>query len=210
MPNPATTLDPDDFYNFTGSSWHAYYLYTGIDPLPKITASKAVFFDCEATGLDPEQARIVDLCLCIRHEGQETWKERLINPEGPIPEEASRIHHITDSMVADHLPFRAIARSLATLLEGAAVIAHNARGYDVPLLRAEFKRAGVTWEPAQVIDTLPLARQRFKGRRSYALQSMAKDFGFRERNAHRARPDVETLLDLWHLLLTQDVERRAA
>jgi DNA polymerase III epsilon subunit-like protein len=205
--------DPDDFYNTEAQGWWAYHLYTGVEPLPKLTTTKAVFFDCEATGLDPEEARIVDLCLYIRHEGREEWKDRLINPEGPIPPDSTRVHGITDEMVRDCLPFRTVAKSLATLLEGAAVIAHNARGYDVPLLRAEFRRAGITWEPAQVIDTLPLSRQRFRGRRSYALQNLARDFGFRERAKHRARPDVETLLDLWSLLLTQDMEqpaRRAA
>jgi DNA polymerase-3 subunit epsilon len=194
------------FYDVTTPfpCWQAYYLYSGVEPIPKITTPAVAFFDLESTGLDPEEDRIVDLAVCIRRDGREEWKERLINPERPIPPEASKIHGITDEMVKDCLPFRAVARSLATLLEGACLVAHNARGYDVPMIVAEFRRAGITFEPAQVIDTLPVARQRLPRRRSYRLQDIAKDLGFPERSAHRARPDVETMMDLWKVLITRD------
>jgi DNA polymerase-3 subunit epsilon len=207
-------LPSEDFYNMTTPfpCYRAFFLYFGYEPIPQIKTPKVIFFDVETTGLDVRKDRIIDLALCVRdaQTGREEWKDRLIHPEGPIDQGSIAIHGITDEMVAGALPFRAVAKSLAALLSDATLIAHNGDEYDVPILQNEMRRAGIEWEPTATIDTLRLARRIIPGlgRNQYRLQALAERFGFPKRAAHRAKPDVETLIDLWNTLLNRDAQRQ--
>ena len=69
----------------------------------KLKLSKPIaFFDLETTGVDVAKDRIVEIAvLKIQPNGQKDMKIRRINPEMPIPKEASDIHGITNEDVAD-------------------------------------------------------------------------------------------------------------
>lgn len=103
-------------------------------------------FDLEATGADPLQDRIVDVCVIRREpDGSETTFSSLVDPGVPIPPEATAIHKITDAMVAGAPRFADLVPRLVETFYGADLAGYNAVRYDVPLLTAEFKRAGVDW-----------------------------------------------------------------
>ncbi len=103
-----------------------------------------VFFDIESTGVEPARDRIVELSLIkILPDGGEETKTRRINPEIPIPPEASAIHGIRDEDVAGCPAFRHIARSLAEFIEGCDLAGYNSNKFDIPLLVEEFLRAGI-------------------------------------------------------------------
>ena len=75
-----------------------------------------VFFDLETTGTNITHDRIVEISLIkVMPDGTEVEKTRRLNPEMPIPAEATAIHHITDEDVASEPTFRQIANSLAHL-----------------------------------------------------------------------------------------------
>ena len=59
-----------------------------------------VCLDCETTGLEPTEDRLIEIGLMIFtfKEIQESY-ETLIDPQRPIPEVTIAIHHITDEMV---------------------------------------------------------------------------------------------------------------
>ena len=103
-----------------------------------------VFIDLETTGINISKDRIVEISvLKVFPNGKEESKTRRINPEIPIPAEATAIHGITDEDVKDCPRFQAIARSLATLIEGCDLAGFNSNRFDIPLLVEEFLRAGV-------------------------------------------------------------------
>jgi DNA polymerase-3 subunit epsilon len=55
--------------------------------------------DCESTGLDIQAARIVEIGFqCWTQEGMTKEWRSLVNPDMPIPEAATAVHHITDAM----------------------------------------------------------------------------------------------------------------
>jgi DNA polymerase-3 subunit epsilon len=120
-----------------------------------------VFFDLETTGLDLGKDRAVSIAtLKIDLEGKTTEKKILINPEMPIPKEASDIHGITDEMVADAPTFRQISKSLFSHFENCDIAGYNSDYYDVPLLMKEFSRCGInfpTWE-LNLVDVLKFER----------------------------------------------------
>ena len=54
-----------------------------------------IFFDLETTGLNITKDKIVEISLIkVYPDGREEEKTRRLNPEMPIPEEASSVHGI--------------------------------------------------------------------------------------------------------------------
>ena len=71
-----------------------------------------VFFDLESTGTDPGTDRIVEIsALRIDPDGSRAARTRRLNPERPIPSEATAIHGIRDEDIRDEPTFRQVARS---------------------------------------------------------------------------------------------------
>jgi DNA polymerase-3 subunit epsilon len=64
----------------------------------------------------------------------------------PIPPEASAVHGITDADVADEPAFAQTARSLLELLDPCDLAGFNVRRFDLPILIAEFRRAGLRFD----------------------------------------------------------------
>lgn len=79
----------------------------------------------------------------VAPDGEKTIKTRRINPEMPIPAEATAIHHITDEDVKDCPTFKQIAKSLKAFMEGCDFGGFNSNRFDLPVLVEEFLRAGV-------------------------------------------------------------------
>ncbi len=103
-----------------------------------------IFFDLETTGTDTSNDRIVEISMVkVAPDGEKTIKTRRINPEMPIPAEATAIHHITDEDVKDCPTFKQIAKSLKAFMEGCDFGGFNSNRFDLPVLVEEFLRAGV-------------------------------------------------------------------
>ena len=103
-----------------------------------------VFFDLETTGVNITSDRIVEISyLKVYPNGNEISRTMRINPEIPIPEEASKVHGIYDADVADCPTFKQVAKEIASDFEGADIAGFNSNRFDVPLLAEEFLRADV-------------------------------------------------------------------
>ena len=102
------------------------------------------FFDSETTGIDIAKHRTVQISMAKEMpNGEEIVKTRRINPGMPIPPESTAIHGITDEDVKDCPKFKEIAKSLAAQIEGCDLAGFNSNRFDIPMLAAEFLRAGV-------------------------------------------------------------------
>jgi DNA polymerase-3 subunit epsilon len=101
-----------------------------------------VFFDLETTGINITTDRIVEISILkINTDGTEEAKTMRINPGIPIPKRSSDIHGIYDKDVADAPTFKAVARQLASFMEGCDIAGYNSNKFDIPLLAEEFIRA---------------------------------------------------------------------
>ena len=111
--------------------------------------------DLEATGTAPHRDRIVEVCvLKLFPDGRKIVRHRRVNPGIPIPPDATEVHGISDQDVANEPEFKYIAAALSELLEGCDLGGFGIVQYDMPLLRAEFERAGVDFpiEGRRIID----------------------------------------------------------
>ena len=115
-----------------------------------------VFFDLETTGTNIATDRIVEISVVkVMPDGEQIVRTRRINPEMPIPAEATAVHHITDEDVKDCPTFRQVAKSLREFMVGCDFCGFNSNRFDLPLLAEEFMRAGVDvdlFKKAQYVD----------------------------------------------------------
>ncbi len=109
-----------------------------------------VFFDLETTGVNILRDKIVEISyIKVMPSGEEEEKTLRINPEMPIPAEATAVHHITDEDVAKCPRFKDVAKELARVFLGCDIAGFNSNRFDVPLLMQEFANAGVDIDMAR-------------------------------------------------------------
>lgn len=151
-----------------------------------------IFFDLETTGLSLSRDRIVELAVIrVSPRGDVLERVRRYNPEIPIPPEAGAVHGITDEMVAGEPTFRATSKSLAKLLEPCDLAGFNIRRFDLPILIAEFARAGIDFDvkDRRLIDMKMI----FHREEPRDLSAAAKFYlGRDHQDAHTALGDIRT------------------
>lgn len=149
----------------------------------KITEANILVFDTETTGVDPAEARIVDLGAVVIAAATSVEKlHTFVNPGCPIPTEVSQIHGVTDADVADAPTFAELAPRVAERFRGFDVVAgYNAAHYDVPLLNAELTLVRMGLVPDDVNAALAaqaehLAAEQVEGERwTYWLYTCRQD-----------------------------------
>lgn len=105
------------------------------------------FFDLESTGVDVGKDRIVEIAILkVYPDGHTERYTRRVNPEMPIPPQASAVHHIFDADVALEPTFKALAPEILKFIGNSDLAGYNSNHFDVPLLAEEFLRAGVDFD----------------------------------------------------------------
>ncbi len=173
--------------------------------------------DVETTGRDPSSDRVVEIGIAVGRGGDVIARYNwLINPGVPIPDEAQKIHGISDDQVKDSPRFEAIAHEVAAALSSCIPAAYNA-AFDRAFLHAEFARAallagqamGATGARTDVpamrrdiewIDPLVWAREIQREEKSKALGEVAARLGVKLETAHRAMDDAEAALLVFYKL----------
>ncbi len=163
--------------------------------------TRAVLFDTETTGLEPEFGhRVIEVAALELLNDLPSGRHfhALIHPERDIPEDATRIHGFTLADLAGRPRFTEIADDLLEFFGDAKLIAHNAP-FDFAFLDAEFLRIG---KPAlsatRMIDTLALAKARFPGMPN-SLDALCRRFAIdlSARTTHNALLDCRLLADVY-------------
>ena len=163
---------------------------------------RVLAFDLETTGISTNNDRIVQVALIgADADGNPIHHDILVNPQRPIPRDASRVHGMYDQDVRSKPVFKECANELAELMEGAVIVGHNARKFDMPLLQNEFYRCGISPpKPLVVLDTLEAVR-RLKIPRPHNLGAQCARHGIDLSNAHDAAADAAAcLLLLWKVM----------
>jgi exodeoxyribonuclease X len=134
------------------------------------TNARLVVADVEGNGRRPPrlvEAAVVPIVVGRIGEPA-SW---LVRPPEAITWQATKIHSITNTEVADLPDIDAVAHDVRAYLDGAVVVAHNA-GIDLDVLTRELPG----WQPAAVVDTLKVARVRLPGQPSYRLGALVDAF----------------------------------
>lgn len=87
-----------------------------------------IVLDVETTGLNPLVDKIVDIAAVhVLNSVRGVPYRSLVNPEMPIPPEASAVHHIVDRDVEDAPKMDKVLPIIENVTKDAIVVAHNAR-----------------------------------------------------------------------------------
>ncbi len=156
--------------------------------------------DLETTGTAPEVDRIVEIAILKLHpSGREAQYRRRVNPEMPIPPEATRVHGIGDREVRGLPTFRQLAPEIARRLQGCDLAGFNIGRFDLPFLQREFERAGVRFpmKGRRVIDAYRI----FVIKEPRDLRAALRFYCARDHSrAHSALDDVRAT---WQVLQAQ-------
>lgn len=156
--------------------------------------------DTETTGRYPESSEAVSVAV-IRSDGH-TLLNTLCRPTQPIPQEAINIHHITNEMVKNALPFP--SELLSDILRDKKVIIYN-RSYDVGILSTSTKRANLPhvdwWHLADWHCAMEGFAELYGDWNSYRgnyrwqkLETAAQYYNIAQEDAHGALVDCQTTL----------------
>ena len=165
-----------------------------------------VFFDLEATGISTDNDRIVDIAMVKKlPDGTETAFTSLVNPGMPIPREAVAVHHISDDMVAGAPSFKELVPRVLEFLGNADLGGFNVGRFDVPMLQAEFKRAGfeLPMGGRRVVDAQVIYHKMERRTLAAAYQFYC---GKPLPDAHRAEPDARASLEVFWAQLERYAE----
>lgn len=163
-------------------------------------AANKVFFDLETNGFSGSGSiynayhRIIQISCVIEDKSFCSF----VNPQMHIPAPSTSVHGVKDADVATAPPFaeafQAFMQFISTHTDPSlptVLIAHNAYGFDVPVLQKECARATVSI-PAKffVYDTLRAYRRHYPLKVSKKLGDLYREcFGTEMENAHDALAD---------------------
>ena len=163
---------------------------------------RSIALDIETTGLSfLEGHKIVEVgCVELLNNlpSGKTW-QRYINPKRPMPEEAFKIHGLSDEFLSNKPVFSNIIDDFLNFIKDSDLIIHNSR-FDLPFINYELeinKSKALDPKKNKIIDTLNLARKMYPGQ-SVSLDALSRRYKINiERENHGALLDAEILAEVY-------------
>lgn len=162
--------------------------------------NREIVLDTETTGLSPATGdRIVEIgCVeLINHIPTGKHLHLYLNPERSMPEEAFRVHGLSEEFLRDKPKFIQLAGEFVDFIEDSPLVIHNAP-FDMGFLNNELERVRRPRLANPVIDTVMVARGRHPGAR-VSLDALCKHYGIdnSRRTLHGALLDAEILAEVY-------------
>ena len=166
--------------------------------MTQINQEHFVCIDCETTGLDPKQDRIIEVAV-VHFSLTEVFGrfESLIDPQCVIPESSFAIHHISQEMVTGQPVIAAMLPEILDLVGKRIIVGHGV-GFDIEILAQAAERAGIPCSLRHnlYLDTLRMARH-YGDSPTNSLQQLRRHFNITEEGAHRAMNDVVVNMEVF-------------
>ena len=167
---------------------------------------KEIVLDTETTGISVKDGhRIVEIG-CLELDNLIPTKNKFhcyLNPERKVSEKAFQVHGYSDSFLSDKMKFREIADDFLKFIKDKRLIIHNAE-FDLSHLNNELKIIGKNKIDNEVVDTVPLARNKFPGSQ-ISLDALCKRYRIdnSKRVQHTALIDCDLLAKVYVNLIDQ-------
>jgi len=160
-------------------------------------------FDTETTGLEPSKGDRIVAIGAVRIERGRILKDAifhtLVNPERPIPPQATKIHGITDEMVKDKPTLREVLPKFLLFCRDTVLVAHNA-AFDLKFLEIEAQKLGLKLD-FPVVDTLFISYGLFEEFENHNLDAIAERLGIPVAGLHSALGDAFLTAEIFLKLL---------
>jgi DNA polymerase-3 subunit epsilon len=162
---------------------------------------REIVLDTETTGLDPKLGhRIVEIGAIelFNHIPTDNTYHCYINPEREIDQGAFEVHGLSAKFLATFTTFEKIADEFNNFIKDDPLIIHNAP-FDISFLNAELSAICYkTIEKSRIIDTLPMARNKFPGAQ-VNLNALCRKYNIdnSHRDLHGALIDADLLASVY-------------
>ena len=154
-----------------------------------ISKKRFVVFDLETTGLSSTDDAVVEIGAVRVEDGEITAEfHQLIQPDRPMPAEASAVNHITDSMLVGMPRIYEVLPSFLVFVGDDVLVGHNVQ-FDFLFLAQACMRNRFK-SPERFFDTMQLARY-WPEAEDKKLSSLIKAAGIENNSAHRALEDAK-------------------
>lgn len=166
---------------------------------------REIVLDTETTGFDPLTGhRIVEIGCVELFNHLPTGKvyHQYVNPERDMPEEAFKVHGLSEQFLSDKPVFAEIVADFLEFLGDAVLVIHNAE-FDMRFINAELNRLGFPPLPmSRAIDTVAMARKKYPGAQA-SLDALCRRFEIdnTHRSFHGALLDSELLAEVYLQLI---------
>lgn len=143
-----------------------------------LSALTFTVFDTETTGLLPHKDEVVQIGAVRVLNGRIVPGEvmdQLVDPGIPIPASSTRVHRVSDAMVAGQPAIDVAGRRFHAFALGSVIVAHNAP-FDMAFLRRHQSRMGVSWDNP-ILDTVLLSAVLFGASQTHTLDALCERLG---------------------------------
>lgn len=187
--------------------------------------STFVAFDLETTGLSQSKDEIIEIGAVkftvyddngiVRPKEISTFQS-LVKPPMMIPDEATRVNHITNQMVENAPPINEVLKKFTVFCgQTAILIAHNAK-FDSGFLHIAYTKHPQLLPGNPIADSLQIARSILPELKSHKLGDLAHMFqrikgqirlSINNDDMHRAVYDCEMLMEVFVALLRRRIRK---
>ena len=162
-----------------------------------------IIFDTETTGFNPDEGhRIVEIGALKMENwfiSDDNYCQLYINPERDMPEEAFKVHGLSNAFLQDKPTFNDVAQEFIDFIgTELPIIAHNAN-FDMKFINHHLQEIGYDTIPKyRVIDSLIEARKQFPSQQN-SLDALCRRFHIdhSSRQFHGALLDAKLLSEVW-------------
>ncbi|MFL2918394.1 MAG: DNA polymerase III subunit epsilon [Thalassobaculaceae bacterium] len=162
---------------------------------------REIVLDTETTGLDPKLGhRIIEIGAVelINHIPTDNTYHCYINPERDVDQGAFEVHGLSTQFLSQFETFANVVDEFNAFIKGDPLIIHNAP-FDVGFLNSELSAIGRNAiDENRIIDTLPMARQKFPGAQ-VNLNALCRKYNIdnSHRDLHGALVDADLLASVY-------------
>ena len=162
---------------------------------------REIVLDTETTGLDPKLGhRIVEIGAVelINHIPTDNTYHCYINPERDVDRGAFEVHGLSTQFLSQFETFENVVDEFNAFIKGDPIIIHNAP-FDIGFLNSELSAIGRNAiDENRIIDTLPMARQKFPGAQ-VNLNALCRKYNIdnSHRDLHGALVDADLLANVY-------------
>lgn len=166
-----------------------------------------IAFDLETTGLDPQENEIIEIGALKVREGKVADRfMEFIRPVSPVSATITDLTGITNEMVADARPRKAVISDFLDFCEDDVLVGHNI-AFDYSFMKAGAAIDNLPFEKMG-IDTLKIARKVHKELDSKSLGRLCAYYRIENKAAHRhttTPSPQQSCTRLWRTILRRRI-----
>ena len=163
--------------------------------------------DVETTGGKFNKEKITEISIFV-YDGIKIIDkfETLVNPEKDIQPFVQRLTGISSDLVKDAPKFKEISEKIFEITKDKIIVAHNV-DFDYRIIKNEFQNINIKYR-RDSLCTVDLSKLIFPNLKSYKLTNLLSNFGIVNENPHRANSDALGALELFKILINNDLEMK--